>query len=94
MRQGKLSELIHNSANFPDLDECSVEVHFREIVDLVRIRTGVLYLINRFPWYKRKAMIAGVVCCVAGLLGAAFANAPGQLMLTQGVIFSLGGGDC
>lgn len=36
MRQGKLSELIHNSANYPDLDECSVEVHFREIIDLVR----------------------------------------------------------
>ncbi|KAL5519615.1 SMC4 [Sanghuangporus vaninii] len=34
MRQGKLSELIHNSANYPDLDECSVEVHFREIIDL------------------------------------------------------------
>lgn len=37
MRQGKLSELIHNSADFPDLDECSVEVHFREIIDLVRL---------------------------------------------------------
>lgn len=35
MRQGKLSELIHNSARYPDLDECSVEVHFRDIVDLV-----------------------------------------------------------
>lgn len=35
MRQGKLSELIHNSANYPDLPECSVEVHFREIIDLV-----------------------------------------------------------
>ncbi|KAH8111883.1 RecF/RecN/SMC [Phellopilus nigrolimitatus] len=34
MRQGKLSELIHNSANYLDLDECSVEVHFREIIDL------------------------------------------------------------
>ncbi|KAF9819247.1 hypothetical protein IEO21_02286 [Rhodonia placenta] len=34
MRQGKLSELIHNSARYPDLDECSVEVHFREIMDL------------------------------------------------------------
>ncbi|KAI0297565.1 RecF/RecN/SMC protein, partial [Multifurca ochricompacta] len=34
MRQGKLSELIHNSAQHPDLQECSVEVHFREIVDL------------------------------------------------------------
>jgi hypothetical protein len=36
MRQGKLSELIHNSAQHPDLQECSVEVQFREIVDLVR----------------------------------------------------------
>jgi structural maintenance of chromosome 4 len=35
MRQGKLSELIHNSAQHPDLDDCSVEVHFREIIDLV-----------------------------------------------------------
>ncbi|KAF8548534.1 hypothetical protein OG21DRAFT_1489310 [Imleria badia] len=25
MRQGKLSELIHNSARYPDLDDCSVE---------------------------------------------------------------------
>lgn len=37
MRQGKLSELIHNSARYPDLGECSVEVHFREIIDLVRL---------------------------------------------------------
>ncbi|KAF8514546.1 RecF/RecN/SMC protein [Hysterangium stoloniferum] len=34
LRQGKLAELIHNSANYPDLPECSVEVHFREIIDL------------------------------------------------------------
>ncbi|KAH9950960.1 RecF/RecN/SMC N terminal domain-containing protein [Amylocystis lapponica] len=34
MRQSKLSELIHNSARYPDLDDCSVEVHFREIIDL------------------------------------------------------------
>ncbi|KAG7451885.1 uncharacterized protein BT62DRAFT_1071090 [Guyanagaster necrorhizus] len=34
MRQGKLSELIHNSDRYPDLDECSVEVHFRDIIDL------------------------------------------------------------
>ena len=32
MRQGKLSELIHNSARYPDLDEYSVEIHFREII--------------------------------------------------------------
>ncbi|KAF7321342.1 SMC hinge domain-containing protein [Mycena kentingensis (nom. inval.)] len=34
MRQGKLSELIHNSAAYQDLDECSVEIHFRDIFDL------------------------------------------------------------
>lgn len=35
MRQGKLSELIHNSAGHEGLENCSVEVWFREIVDLV-----------------------------------------------------------
>lgn len=34
MRQGKISALIHNSAAFPDLDYCEVEVHFQEIMDL------------------------------------------------------------
>ena len=35
MRQGKLSELIHILARYSDLDEWSVEVYFREIIDLV-----------------------------------------------------------
>ncbi|KAJ3895317.1 RecF/RecN/SMC [Lentinula edodes] len=34
MRQGKLSELIHNSARYSDLDHCTVEVYFRDIIDL------------------------------------------------------------
>ncbi|KAL8668236.1 MAG: hypothetical protein Q9202_000214 [Teloschistes flavicans] len=34
MRQGKISALIHNSAGFPNLDSCEVEVHFQEIMDL------------------------------------------------------------
>ncbi|MCJ1466515.1 hypothetical protein MMC07_005134 [Pseudocyphellaria aurata] len=34
MRQGKISALIHNSAAFPNLDFCEVEVHFEEIMDL------------------------------------------------------------
>ncbi|KAI9484434.1 hypothetical protein BDB00DRAFT_774953 [Zychaea mexicana] len=33
MRQGKLSELIHNSAKYPNLASCSVEIHFQEIID-------------------------------------------------------------
>lgn len=34
MRQGKISALIHNSAQHPDLDYCEVEVYFQEITDL------------------------------------------------------------
>lgn len=34
MRQGKISALIHNSAAFPDLEYCEVEVHFQEVKDL------------------------------------------------------------
>ncbi|KAL9000879.1 MAG: hypothetical protein Q9169_000634 [Polycauliona sp. 2 TL-2023] len=34
MRQGKISALIHNSAKFPNLDHCEVEVHFQEVMDL------------------------------------------------------------
>lgn len=36
MRQGKLSELIHNSEAWPGLEYCKVEVWFEEIIDLVR----------------------------------------------------------
>lgn len=35
MRQGKISALIHNSAGFPNLEFCEVEVHFQEVMDLV-----------------------------------------------------------
>jgi structural maintenance of chromosome 4 len=35
MRQGKLSELIHHSEGRDNLPSCTVEVWFREIVDLV-----------------------------------------------------------
>ncbi|KAL4906678.1 hypothetical protein BDW74DRAFT_150947 [Aspergillus multicolor] len=34
MRQGKISALIHNSANHPNLPFCEVEVYFQEINDL------------------------------------------------------------
>ncbi|EUC35284.1 hypothetical protein COCCADRAFT_91121 [Bipolaris zeicola 26-R-13] len=34
MRQSKLSALIHNSAAFPNLEFCEVEVHFQEVKDL------------------------------------------------------------
>jgi structural maintenance of chromosome 4 len=34
MRQGKISALIHNSAQYPNLDYCEVAVHFCEVMDL------------------------------------------------------------
>ncbi|QKX54402.1 uncharacterized protein TRUGW13939_01488 [Talaromyces rugulosus] len=34
MRQGKISALIHNSAQFPNLPYCEVEVHFQEVMDM------------------------------------------------------------
>ncbi|KAJ2394657.1 Structural maintenance of chromosomes protein 4, partial [Coemansia sp. RSA 2559] len=33
IRQGKLSELIHNSKNAGGLTHCTVEVHFEEVID-------------------------------------------------------------
>ena len=41
MRQGKISALIHNSAAFPNLDFCEVEVHFEEVLNLVRLRKAL-----------------------------------------------------
>lgn len=38
MRQGKISALIHNSAQHPDLGYCEVEVHFQEVLDQVCCR--------------------------------------------------------
>lgn len=36
MRQGKISALIHNSAEYPNLPYCEVAVHFKEVMDRVR----------------------------------------------------------
>ncbi|GMM32504.1 condensin subunit [Martiniozyma asiatica (nom. inval.)] len=33
MRQSKLSELIHNSETFPDLQFCQVDIHFKRVID-------------------------------------------------------------
>lgn len=35
MRQGKISALIHNSAQYPNLEYCEVAVHFQEVMDQV-----------------------------------------------------------
>ncbi|KAJ7091979.1 MFS general substrate transporter [Mycena belliarum] len=61
--------------------------------------TGIIYLtswlilpiIARYPSLKKPLMALGVVFCVTGLIGAAFVSQPWQLVLTQGVIYALGG---
>lgn len=35
MRQGRLRDLIHKSEDFPNLPSCSVEVHFKYIIDAI-----------------------------------------------------------
>ena len=47
MRQGKISALIHNSAAFPNLDYCEVEVHFQEVIDLVSLLVDETCLYER-----------------------------------------------
>lgn len=50
MRQGKLSALIHNSAEFPNLDHCEVAVHFEEVMDQVSspLSTVHVHIANSF----------------------------------------------
>ena len=43
MRQGKLSELIHKSEQFPDLPSCSVQIHFQYVQDMENGETKILH---------------------------------------------------
>ncbi|KAI3607739.1 mfs monocarboxylate [Moniliophthora roreri] len=60
---------------------------------------GILYLsslillpvISRYPRQKTIVMVVGLIICVSGLVGAAYATTPWQLILTQGVMYSVGG---
>lgn len=47
MRQGKISALIHNSADFPNLNYCEVAVHFKEVMDKV---SGSLRMLCNAPY--------------------------------------------
>jgi len=49
MRQGKLSELIHNPIRYLDLNECSGEVLFRAIIDLLRSFTRTSHSTSSSP---------------------------------------------
>ncbi|KAK0195059.1 MFS general substrate transporter [Armillaria mellea] len=63
------------------------------------LSTGLIYLssivilpiITRYPARKKQMMYVGLGLSVAGLIGAAFSNTPEMLVLTQGVMYSIGG---
>ncbi|KAG7446619.1 MFS general substrate transporter [Guyanagaster necrorhizus] len=63
------------------------------------LSTGLIYLssivilpvIARYPARKKQMMYVGLCLSVAGLIGAAFSNTPEMLVLTQGVMYSIGG---
>lgn len=58
MRLNKVSELIHKSTNYQNLDSASVSVHFQEIVDLV---ISKVFLIRVFfaisQWFRAIVML-------------------------------------
>jgi MFS family permease len=65
------------------------------------LSTGIMYLssvfilpvINRYPRHKKNVMAIGLALCVTGLLGAAFSYKIWHLILTQGIIYALGGSE-
>lgn len=63
------------------------------------LNTGILYIssllllpvMNHYPHQKKTVMIVGYVLSISGLIGAAYARNAGELILTQGILFGLGG---
>lgn len=63
------------------------------------ISTGLTYLLSlvivplfaRYPNQRQKCMWIGLVVLVAGLFSASFARTPLQLVMTQGILYSVGG---
>ncbi|ESK86465.1 monocarboxylic acid transporter [Moniliophthora roreri MCA 2997] len=55
--------------------------------------TSIIFLpiLSRYPRIKRKCMVVGLVMLSAGLIGAAFATQPWQVILMQGIISPMGG---
>lgn len=50
-----------------------------------------LYMMTRFPQYTRPLCAGGLAVILIGLVGASFANQVWHLILTQGIIYGLGG---
>ncbi|KAG8714448.1 hypothetical protein FRC08_011912 [Ceratobasidium sp. 394] len=74
--------------------------HSENLLPLVgTLSSGILYMASLFilpasaqyPAYRKGLMCAGLLLCVSALLGAAFATQVWHLILTQGVLYSIGG---
>ncbi|KAF8608595.1 MFS general substrate transporter [Ceratobasidium sp. AG-I] len=63
------------------------------------LSSGIMYMASMFvvpviasyPQHRTSFMYVGLVLCVSGLLGAAFATKVWHLIMTQGVLYSVGG---
>jgi hypothetical protein len=61
--------------------------------------TGIMYLsglvmfpaYKKWPWLANVSKWAGLPLMAVGLIGASFANTGGELIVTQGVIYAIGG---
>ncbi|ELU42636.1 autophagocytosis associated domain-containing protein [Rhizoctonia solani AG-1 IA] len=51
----------------------------------------VMPLLTRYPQHRQNMMRAGAVLCVAAMIGAAFSTRVWHLLLTQGILYSIGG---
>jgi len=79
------SSPTHSSANPVD--------HSSTMALVGTLATGIMYLAyplvlrttSLYPWYCQPIMAVGLVLCVAGLVGAAFATKPWHFVLSQGL---------
>ncbi|CAE6430123.1 unnamed protein product [Rhizoctonia solani] len=51
----------------------------------------VMPLLTRYPQHRQTMMRTGAVLCVVAIIGAAFSTRVWQLLLTQGILYSIGG---
>ncbi|KAG8892698.1 hypothetical protein FRB99_002495, partial [Tulasnella sp. 403] len=50
----------------------------------------VLPFVLRYPGYRSLITLGGIILCILGLVGAGFSTRPLYLVMTQGVVFSVG----
>lgn len=80
---------------FPDKSD------FRLLPLIGTLSSGISYMggiiiiptLGRYPLWRNEMVLTGLVLCVAAFVGAAFSTRPIHLVITQGVLYSVGGGE-